>query len=47
MPYCWPYAVKYANICAKLFVGVPWGTWNRLHEEIKEMFLPTEKPAHS
>ena len=38
----WPYAVRPSNVCAKRFVGVPWGsTWNRLHKtkKIKGFFL--------
>ena len=30
------YAVRSSNTCAKLRVGVPWGTWNRLVQKRKE-----------
>ena len=46
----WPHAVRSSNVCAKLFVGVPWGTRNRLHQNRKrekKVFLPTETPGHS
>ena len=35
----WPYAVRSSNICAKRFVGVPWGTWNGL---LKKMVASDE-----